>query len=124
MNAIFGTSNFAATTVTSKSGAEATSRALSLYRKWQKSVPEIQKLHELDIPVSVIRAKVREEFEKNRHVTELEVRDILLAKGQMEYQETMNVWKQTTHIYRYFYEEEAPPKPTTFLDKFYEGRTT
>lgn len=71
----------------------------------------------------MIRAKIRQEFEKHRYVKDLGVRDVLLAKGQMEYQETINLWKQTTHIYRYFAEEEAPPKPTTFLDKFYEGRS-
>lgn len=86
-------------------------------------MPEIQRLYELDIPVGALRAKIRQEFEKHRHVQDLGVRDVLLAKGHMEYQETMNVWKQTTHIYRYFTEEEAPPKPTTFLDKFYEGRS-
>ncbi|KAI9251451.1 hypothetical protein BDA99DRAFT_521913 [Phascolomyces articulosus] len=123
MAAVFGVAAFAETTASSKNAAEATRRALSLYRKFQKSVPEIQKLHELDIPTAALRAKIREEFEKHRYVKDLQVRDVLIAKGQMEYQETINVWKQQTHIYRYFAEEEAAPKPTTFLDKFYEGRS-
>lgn len=38
MAAVFGVAEFAATTRSSKSAAEATSRALSLYRKFQKSV--------------------------------------------------------------------------------------
>ncbi|KAI9312700.1 hypothetical protein BX666DRAFT_1865672 [Dichotomocladium elegans] len=122
-SAAFCISSLAKTTVTSSSPAEATQRALSLYRAFQKSVPEIQKLYEIDIPESALRAKIREEFEKNRHVTDLQVRDVLLAKGQMEYQETMNLWKQQTHVYRYFAEEEAAPKPVTFLDKFFEGRS-
>lgn len=82
----------------------------------------MMKLHEINLPTSAIRAKIREEFERHRNVEKLEVRDILYAKGQMEYQEVMNVWKQTNHIMNYFQKEEAPPKPTTFLDKFYEGR--
>lgn len=90
---------------------------------WYPQVPEIQKLYELDLPESALRAKIREEFEKNRHVTDVQVRDVLLAKGQMEYQETMNLWKQQTHVYRYFAEEEAAPKPVTFLDKFFDGRS-
>ncbi|KAI8336428.1 hypothetical protein EDC96DRAFT_555166 [Choanephora cucurbitarum] len=120
---IFGVAEHAITTASAKSSSEATSRALGLYRKWQKSVPEMMKLHEINLPPSAIRAKIREEFEKHRHVEQLEVRDILFAKGQMEYQEVMNVWKQNNHIMNYFAKEEAPPKPTTFLEKFYEGRS-
>lgn len=120
---MIGVSELARTTVSSTSAAEATKRALALYRSFQKSVPEIQKLYELDLPESALRAKIREEFEKYRHVTDLQVRDVLLAKGQMEYQETMNLWKQQTHVYRYFAEEEAAPKPVTFLDKFFDGRS-
>lgn len=83
----------------------------------------MMKLHEINLPTSTIRAKIREEFERHRNVEKLEVRDILYAKGQMEYQEIMNVWKQNNHIMNYFNKDEAPPKPTTFLDKFYEGRS-
>lgn len=83
----------------------------------------MMKLHEINMPTSAIRAKIREEFERHRHVENLEVRDILYAKGNMEYQEVMNVWKQNNHIMNYFAKEEAPPKPTTFLEKFYDGRS-
>ncbi|KAI8967928.1 hypothetical protein BDF20DRAFT_897907 [Mycotypha africana] len=122
MSQVFGVANLAVTTASAASPEVARMRALALYRKWQKSVPDIMKLHELNIPTSSIRAKIREEFEKNRDVEKLEVRDILYAKGEMEYQEVMNVWKQTNHIMNYFRKEETPAKPTTFLDKFYEGR--
>ncbi|KAI9301329.1 hypothetical protein BJ944DRAFT_271668 [Cunninghamella echinulata] len=81
------------------------------------------KIHEINLPTSAIRAKIREQFEQHRYVEDLQVRDILLAKGQMEYQETMNVWKQNNHIMNYFSKDEARPQPTTFLEKFYEGRT-
>ncbi|CAO3652333.1 unnamed protein product [Cunninghamella echinulata] len=123
MAAVFGVSNFAVTTASSSSSNEARLRALSLYRKFQKSVPEIMKIHEINLPTSAIRAKIREQFEQHRYVEDLQVRDILLAKGQMEYQETMNVWKQNNHIMNYFSKDEARPQPTTFLEKFYEGRS-
>lgn len=81
------------------------------------------KIHEINMPTSAVRAKIREQFEQHRYVEDLQVRDVLLAKGQMEYQETMNVWKQNNHIMNYFANDEAEPKPTTFLEKFYEGRS-
>ncbi|KAI9486424.1 MAG: hypothetical protein EXX96DRAFT_593064 [Benjaminiella poitrasii] len=122
MSQVFGVANLAVTTASAPSAEAARTRALALYRKWQKSVPEMMKLHELNLPTSTIRAKIREEFERHRQVEKLEARDILYAKGEMEYQEVMNVWKQTNHIMNYFIKDQMPPKPTTFLEKFYEGK--
>ena len=42
----------------------------------------------------MIRLKIRQDFERNRHVTDLGVINMLLFKNQQEYQETMNCWKQ------------------------------
>jgi NADH dehydrogenase (ubiquinone) 1 alpha subcomplex subunit 6 len=72
--------------------------------------------------MSMIRTKIREEFERHRDVKDLAVIDILLFKGRQEYQETMNAWKQETHIMRYFAKDDAPPKPQGFLEKFLAGR--
>lgn len=93
-----------------------------ILKKKKKQVPEIMRTHQIDIPMSQIRTKIREEFERHRDVKDLAVIDILLFKGRQEYQETMNAWKQETHIMRYFIKDEAPPKPEGFLEKFLAGR--
>ncbi|RIA97099.1 NADH dehydrogenase, alpha subcomplex, subunit 6 [Glomus cerebriforme] len=109
-------------TTVSPSLTEAKQRVLHLYRDWQRAAPKVVSGYLLDIPISAVRAKIREEFEKNRHVQNLRVIDILIFKGRAEYQETVNIWKLETHVMNYFSKEESPPKPQSFLETFYEGR--
>ncbi|CAG8436154.1 9484_t:CDS:2 [Diversispora eburnea] len=114
--------NFAAKTITSSSLFEARNKVLKLYRDWQRAAPKVVKSYLLDIPASAVRAKIREEFEKNRYVSDLKVIDVLRIKGETEFQETINSWKMESHVMRYFDKEDhiSAYKPQTFLEKFYE----
>lgn len=94
----------------SSSFAEAQARSRALYRDWYRSAPEICAIYALDFPPSTVRAKFREKFEENKHIKDLAVMDLLLFKGKIEYQETMNCWKQTPHIMNWFKEEEVSKK--------------
>src|SRR6266536_1408502 len=48
--------------------------------------PEIQTMYSLNMPVSAIRTKVRQEFERHRFVNQLSVVDVLLFQSHSEFQ--------------------------------------
>jgi NADH dehydrogenase (ubiquinone) 1 alpha subcomplex subunit 6 len=89
-------------TATSKSLDHSKRRVISLYRQWQRAVriplpidetdpirkqaPEIVETYALVIPVSAVRSRIRQEFERHRYVQELSVIDVLIFKGIAEYQ--------------------------------------
>ena len=109
------------TTSTSVSLAQARNRSLALYREWMRAAPEICNLYHLEINSRVVQQRIRQEFEKNRFVRDLSVVDILLFKGRIELEETLNLFKQPTHVMRFFADPFLEPKPKDFLSKFYNG---
>ena len=51
-----------------------------------RKAPEIQQMYSLNMPVSEIRTKIRQEFERHRYVNQLPVVDMLLFQNHAEYQ--------------------------------------
>lgn len=93
---------FAETTRRLATQGELKTRVLHLYRKYMRYSQEFQNLYELDMPVSSVKTKIRQEFERQRYVEDLGVQNMLYAKGQMEFQELVNFWKQQCHVMKYF----------------------
>ncbi|KIW47367.1 uncharacterized protein PV06_00067 [Exophiala oligosperma] len=104
--------------------ADAQRRVLRSYREWLRASPEIQSMYSLNMPVSKIRTKVRQEFEKHRYVNHLQAVDVLLQQSHAEFQETLNFWKQNSHIMKYWRteEDENARLPKNFMSGFLEGR--
>ncbi|KAK2749434.1 hypothetical protein FQN57_006368 [Myotisia sp. PD_48] len=132
-------------TRSSASWQDAKTRVLKSYREWLRAVsvfstpnggmelsphfppsssPEIQTMYSLNLPVSAIRTKIRQEFEQHRYVNQMPVVDVLLFQSHSEFQETMNYWKQLSHVMKYFRVEEDPTArlPKNFISGFMEGR--
>lgn len=98
---------FAETSRRSLTHPDMQKRVIHLYRKYIRHAKEILDLYELDMPVSNVKTKIRQEFERQRYVGSLDVQNILYAKGQMEFQELINFWKQQCHVLRYFENVES-----------------
>ncbi|KAK3333533.1 hypothetical protein B0T19DRAFT_418349, partial [Cercophora scortea] len=77
---------FAVQTRQSANWNDARRRVLALYRNWVRAAPEIQTMYSVPLPVSAIRTRIRQEFERHRFVNKLAVTDVLLVKGNADYQ--------------------------------------
>ncbi|XP_022317946.1 NADH dehydrogenase [ubiquinone] 1 alpha subcomplex subunit 6-like [Crassostrea virginica] len=100
--------------------AESKARVLKLYKAWYKQIPHMVQIYKLDVTVDEAYAKLREEFTKNKHVTDLRVIDLLIVKGQLELINTVEEFNQKTHLMRFF-QDTHNKRPTDFLGKFYAG---
>ena len=81
-------------------------------------------MYSLNMPVSTLRTKIRQEFERHRYVNQLKTVDVLLFNSHQEFQETLNFWKQLSHVLKYFRVEEEPKArlPANFINGFLEVR--
>jgi hypothetical protein len=81
-------------------------------------------MYSLNMPVSTLRTKIRQEFERHRYVNQLKTVDVLLFNSHQEFQETLNFWKQLSHVLKYFRAEEEPKArlPANFINGFLEVR--
>lgn len=82
--------------------------------------PEICTIYALDVSPAYVRHAIRQRFEDHRYVTDTRLVDVLVQKGRIEFQETMNLWKQNDHIMGILLHTKNRPQ-RTFLQKFYEG---
>ncbi|CAH0381951.1 unnamed protein product [Bemisia tabaci] len=104
----------------SVSDRDCRTRALQLYKAWYRAFPEILRIQDLPVNLKQCREKLREEFHKNKNVTDLRVKDLLIVKGQQELQEFSKFWSQKSHMMMRF-KETHNPQPQDFLSKFFSG---
>ncbi|CAK9821914.1 NADH dehydrogenase [ubiquinone] 1 alpha subcomplex subunit 6 [Anthophora retusa] len=99
---------------------ESRSRVLALYKAWYRQIPIMVELLELPKTEQECRRKLKEVFRRNKNVRDLRTIDVLLIKGQMELQETVNQWKPWGTLMNYW-NETVQPKPKDFMSKFLSG---
>eukprot|EP00038_Savillea_parva_P007459 m.170278 g.170278 ORF g.170278 m.170278 type:complete len:116 (-) comp13220_c0_seq1:50-397(-) len=102
--------------------ATARQRSIGLYRAWYRAIPQICETFTLPVSVTTCRHRLRELFDHNRDVKDVRVIDMLVVKGQMELDETLKVFKQTTHVMRFFDDPSGPKEQKDFLTNFLDNK--
>lgn len=96
-------------------------RVLNLYKAWYRQIPFIVVGYHIPKSAAECRQKLREEFMKNAHVTDVRVIDMLVIKGMMDLQEAAKHWKTDSSIMNYW-RDTWNPKPKDFMSKFLAGQ--
>ncbi|EZA56310.1 hypothetical protein DMN91_010430 [Ooceraea biroi] len=100
---------------------DARRKVLALYKAWIRQVPISLLYYYIPKTEADCKQKIREEFKRHAHVTDVRLIDMLIIRGQMELQEVANVWKPKSTLMHYW-KETWEPQPTDFMSKFLRGQ--
>ncbi|XP_033753193.1 NADH dehydrogenase [ubiquinone] 1 alpha subcomplex subunit 6-like [Pecten maximus] len=100
---------------------ESRRRVLNLYRAWYRQLPYIVTNFHVPLTTTQCKSRLRNQFSKNKGLTDLRVIDMMVIKGQMDLMEVVNNWKQRNHVMQLFDDFSEASKSKDFLAKFYEG---
>ncbi|CAF2638833.1 unnamed protein product [Rotaria sp. Silwood2] len=109
--------------VLSTDHAEAKRRVLNLYKIWLRQIPYLRVDYiKNNWTEAHLRNVIKENFMRNKDVTDLRVIDLLVVRGQMDFVETAEIWRQQHNVATMDSKKNTyKKKPTTFLGRFYEG---
>ncbi|GBG33658.1 NADH dehydrogenase ubiquinone 1 alpha subcomplex subunit 6 [Hondaea fermentalgiana] len=103
-------------------------RVVDLYRRCLREIPRTITIFDMDMTEKEVRSRVRGLFRKHDSVTDPRAVDELLLKGELDLEETVNVWKQKTQLSRMLGTDSEPTpvieryeKDSVFLRSFYAG---
>ncbi|CAF0981133.1 unnamed protein product [Adineta ricciae] len=109
--------------VLSTDHAEAKRRVLNLYKIWLRQIPYIRVDYiKNNWTETRLRDAIKENFMRNKDVTDLRVIDLLVVRGQMDFVETAEIWRQQHNTATMDRRKDTyKKKPFGFLERFYEG---
>ncbi|GMH66602.1 hypothetical protein TrLO_g6667 [Triparma laevis f. longispina] len=87
--------------------ATTTSPVPTLYRSMLRELPKVLSIYDIDMPLLEAQQKIKTHFTINGAVKDERVKEILIAKGYMELEETLMQWKQKAQLMRVFEGQEG-----------------
>lgn len=84
-------------------------RVVDLYRQFCRDTPRIIVMYNLEQTVAEVRHLLLLQFRKQGHAQDPRMIELLLQRGRMEHEETINQWKQKPHIMGILQPELAAP---------------
>ncbi|CAF3327934.1 unnamed protein product [Rotaria socialis] len=109
--------------VLSTDHAEAKRRVLNLYKIWLRQIPYIRVDYiKNNWTEPRLRDIIKENFMRNKDVTDVRAIDLLVVRGQMDFVETAEIWRQQHNVAVFDSTKNTyKKKPASFLERFYEG---
>jgi len=104
---------------TSVSLAQSQFRTRKLYRHALKVIPWMKDTYALEYDKKDMRDTIRGLFERQAHVKDRDLVDVLVFQGENDLQEALNIWKTRSHVVKFFEPTEVDKR--TILDKLLEG---
>merc|ERR1719223_2150121 len=87
-----------ASIVSSSTRAELSYQVVSMFRKMCREASAVASLYDLPYTPSEVRHLVGLQFRRNGEVKDPRLVEMLLAKAEMELEESRNQWKQRPHL--------------------------
>ncbi|XP_055312604.1 NADH dehydrogenase [ubiquinone] 1 alpha subcomplex subunit 6-like [Sitodiplosis mosellana] len=108
----------------STSNAETRSRVIKLYKTWYRQIPHIVDDYNLPYSSHQCRAKLHDEFMKQKHLADIRQIDMQVIRKQLELKEICCMQKNRSHLLNYWSNDAAShtTQPTKFLAKFLVGQ--
>eukprot|EP01111_Echinosteliopsis_oligospora_P004560 TRINITY_DN1755_c0_g1_i1.p1 TRINITY_DN1755_c0_g1~~TRINITY_DN1755_c0_g1_i1.p1 ORF type:complete len:168 (+),score=39.65 TRINITY_DN1755_c0_g1_i1:112-615(+) len=107
------------TATSARTVLEAHARSRELFRKSVRLIPWISDTFQLDYSKREMTNRIRERFDQSKDVTQLEIINRLLHKGENEIQETLMLWKTRSHVVQFF--ETNTTDTRSFLQRFLDN---
>ena len=83
------------------------------------AAPAISKMYLLEGTPADLRRMTLLQFRRNKELVEPRIIDMVLAKGEMEFEETLNQWKQRGHLLNLLNPEVPPPDALLDAEEFF-----
>eukprot|EP00939_MAST-03C_sp_MAST-3C-sp1_P002853 g2853.t1 len=102
--------------------SEASKESMELFRIIAREVPRMQNLYDIPLPNNEIRRRIGNAFRKNADIKDPRVVHLMVQKGYMELEETLQQFKQKSHIMNLLQANEVVKAPEKdYLQRFYDG---